>query len=89
MSEHATFLDRMAKRLEELGAPLADLRAHDGEVGDRALADALAAHQVAVERLKTLRRLGNELTDEQTQSFRMSVDRLAAQIGRLQQRRAA
>ena len=48
-----------------------------------------AAHHVAVERLKTLRRLGNELTDEQTQSFRMSVDRLAAQIGRLQQRRAA
>jgi hypothetical protein len=87
MSEHATFLDRMARRLDELEAPLADLQ--EGDAADRGIVDAKATHDVAVERLKALRRLGAELTDEQTQSFRMSVDRLAAQIGRLQQRKAA
>ena len=87
MSEHATFLDRMARRLDQLEASLADLQ--EGDAADRGIVDAQAAHDVAVERLKALRRLGAELTDEQTQSFRMSVDRLAAQIGRLQQRRAA
>ncbi len=88
MSEHTAFLDRMAERLGELDATLHDLPSEPGSA-DRSLSDARAALDVATDRLKALRRRGGELTVEDTQSFRMSVDRLAAQVGALRRRPAA
>jgi hypothetical protein len=74
MSAHGGFLDRMTRRLDQLGRQLAD--------ASEALRTELAPMlQVQRDRLAELRRMGAELPAETTQSFAAAVERLAARIG--------
>ncbi|MFZ1426403.1 MAG: hypothetical protein WAS21_06505 [Geminicoccaceae bacterium] len=79
------YLDRMTSRLGDLENEIAALapavaarREHE-----QPLRDAQAALAAAKERLQTLRRAGAELTDEMTQSFTQSFERLQNSVGRL------
>ena len=74
MTAHGGFLDRMNRRLEQLGHQLAD--------APEAIRSELAPMlQVQRERLAELRRLGPDLSTEASQSFAAAVERLAARIG--------
>lgn len=74
MTAHGGFLDRMTRRLDQLGHQLAD--------APEALRVELAPMlQVQRDRLAELRRMGAELSAEMTQSFAAAVERLAARIG--------
>ena len=81
------YLDRMADRLGALETEIGALAAtvgHDGsaEHGHQ-LRDVQASLTAAKERLQALRRTGAELTDEMTQSFTQSFERLQTSVGRL------
>lgn len=82
-----SYLDRMTGRLGDLENEIAALsstvassanREHEQQVRD--VQAGLAATK---ERMQTLRRAGAELTDEMTQSFTQSFERLQGSVGRL------
>lgn len=74
MTVHGGFLDRMTRRLDQLGHQLAD-------APDTLRAELAPMLEVQRDRLAELRRLGAELPAEATQSFAAAVERLAARIG--------
>lgn len=80
-----SYLDRMADRLgaleTEIGA-LSTTAGHD-DTAEHQLRDVQASLAAAKERLQALRRAGAELTDEMTQSFTQSFERLQTSVGRL------
>ena len=74
MTAHGGFLDRMTRRLLQLGHQLAD-------APEALRAELLPVLQVQRDRLAELRRMGAELPAEATQSFAAALERLALRIG--------
>lgn len=81
MSQHDAYLDRMTTSLHELEAQIKALSDAHGS-HDQQVRELEASLAIAKERLQSLRRAGAELTDEMTQSFAMSFERLKTAVGR-------
>jgi seryl-tRNA synthetase len=86
MSAHQAYLDRMTVRLEALEREtmaLAQKVAREGdESQQRQLRELEASLATAKERLQTLRRAAAEVSDEMTQSFTQSFERVQSALGR-------
>lgn len=74
MTAQGTFLDRMTRRLDQLGQQLAD-------APEALRAELAPAFQVQRDRLAELRRMGADLPADATQSFAAAMERLAARLG--------
>ena len=82
-----SYIDRMTGRLGDLENEIAALSSSVASAANREheqqVRDVQAGLAAAKERLQTLRRAGAELTDEMTQSFTQSFERLQGSVGRL------